>query len=172
MEGVSTSEKRAIRRFSLQLPVIVNAVSESGATVQTTAETRDVSSNGICFYCDAAIERSSEIEFTVTLPAEVTMTEPLKVLCHGTVLRRRLKATSLWSTTRSRNLLQPMTRRPLCDSIAHREKMRSAAWLCIGYRFGGVCAEYDWRGIFRRSERARLGYALGRGHPCAERLAG
>jgi len=87
MEGVSTSEKRAIRRFSLQLPVIVNAVSESGATVQTTAETRDVSSNGICFYCDAAMERRSEIEFMVTLPAEVTMTEPLKVLCHGTVVR-------------------------------------------------------------------------------------
>ncbi|MGA3127625.1 MAG: PilZ domain-containing protein [Candidatus Korobacteraceae bacterium] len=87
MEDVSTSEKRAIRRFSLQLPVIVNAVSESGATVQTTAETRDVSSNGICFYCDAAMERRSEIEFTVTLPAEVTMTEPLKVLCHGTVVR-------------------------------------------------------------------------------------
>jgi hypothetical protein len=87
MEDVSTSEKRAIRRFSLQLPVIVNAVSESGEPVQTTAETRDVSSNGICFYCDAAMERRSEIEFTVTLPAEVTMTEPLKVLCRGTVVR-------------------------------------------------------------------------------------
>jgi len=85
MEDATTIEKRAIRRFTLQLPVAVNAAPDSGEEV--AAETRDVSSNGVCFYCDAAMERNSPIEFTVTLPAEVTMTEPLKVQCHGTVVR-------------------------------------------------------------------------------------
>ncbi len=80
-------EKRAIRRFALQLPVIVNAVSESGEVLQKAAETRDVSSNGICFYCDAAMVADSEIEFTVMLPVEVTMSEPLRVQCHGKVVR-------------------------------------------------------------------------------------
>jgi hypothetical protein len=85
MADETTSEKRAIRRFALQLPVEVSAGSKSGETV--AAETRDVSSNGICFYCNATMEQNSEIEFMVTLPVEVTMTEPLKLQCHGTVVR-------------------------------------------------------------------------------------
>jgi len=87
MAEVTESEKRAIRRFALQLPVIVNAVSGSDKKLEAVAETRDVSSHGICFYCDTAMEPGSAIQFTVTLPAEVTMTEPLSVQCHGTVVR-------------------------------------------------------------------------------------
>jgi hypothetical protein len=85
MEDVTAQEKRAIRRFSLQLPVTVTAA--AGEPVRTTAKTKDVSSHGICFYCDAAMERGSVIEFTVTLPTEVTMTEAIKVRCLGTVVR-------------------------------------------------------------------------------------
>lgn len=81
------AEKRAIRRFALQLPVTVHAVSNSGETLQAVAETRDVSSHGICFHCGAEMERGAAIEFTVTLPAEVTMTEPISVQCRGTVVR-------------------------------------------------------------------------------------
>ncbi len=81
------AEKRAIRRFALQLPVTVHAVSDSGEGLQAVAETRDVSSRGICFHCDAEMERGAEIEFTVTLPTEVTMTEPISVQCRGTVVR-------------------------------------------------------------------------------------
>jgi hypothetical protein len=69
----------------LQLPVTVTAT--SGEQLAATAESRDVSSHGICFYCDAALEANSAIEFTVTLPAEVTMTEPISVHCNGTVVR-------------------------------------------------------------------------------------
>lgn len=85
MEDEAAPDKRAIRRFALQLPVTVTAA--AGEPLLATAETRDVSSHGICFYCDAAIEPSSAIEFTVTLPAEVTMTEPICVRCSGTVVR-------------------------------------------------------------------------------------
>jgi hypothetical protein len=85
MEDEAAPDKRAIRRFALQLPVTVTAA--AGEPLQATAETRDVSSHGICFYCEAAIERSSAIEFTVTLPTEVTMTEPICVRCSGTVVR-------------------------------------------------------------------------------------
>jgi hypothetical protein len=85
MEDAAIQDKRAIRRFALQLPVTVTAA--SGEPLLATAETRDVSSHGICFYCDSALERSSAIEFTVTLPTEVTMTEPICVRCRGTVVR-------------------------------------------------------------------------------------
>ncbi len=84
----AAAEKRAIRRFAIQLPVTVNAVSSSGEVLQAMAETRDVSSHGICFLtCDAAMEPGAAIEFTVTLPTEVTMTEPINVQCRGTVVR-------------------------------------------------------------------------------------
>jgi hypothetical protein len=81
----SGQEKRAIRRFALQLPVTVTAA--SGEEVAASAKTKDVSSHGICFYCDSAMEANSEIDFTVTLPSEVTMTEPISVRCHGKVIR-------------------------------------------------------------------------------------
>jgi PilZ domain len=85
MEDVAAREKRAIRRFALDLPVTVTA--RSGESLQATAETRDVSSHGICFYCDSAMVRDSAIEFTLTLPKEVTMTEPVSVHCRGRVVR-------------------------------------------------------------------------------------
>jgi hypothetical protein len=78
-------DKRSIRRFALQLPVTVTA--KSGKQLELVAESRDVSSHGICFLCDAELERNSTIEFTVTLPKEVTMTEPISVHCSGTVVR-------------------------------------------------------------------------------------
>jgi hypothetical protein len=85
MEHANVQHKRAIRRFPLQLPVTVTA--QSGELVQATAESRDVSSHGICFYCDAALAPESAIEFTVTLPSEITMTDPISVRCAGTVVR-------------------------------------------------------------------------------------
>jgi hypothetical protein len=85
MEVDAAQDKRAIRRFALQLPVTVTAL--AGEPLQEVAETRDVSSHGICFYCSTAVARDCEIEFTMTLPTDVTMTEPICVRCHGTVVR-------------------------------------------------------------------------------------
>jgi hypothetical protein len=85
MVDEDSPDKRAIRRFALELPVTVTAA--SGEQIQATAKTKDVSSQGICFYCDAAMEFDSAIEFTLTLPAEVTMTEPISVHCRGKVVR-------------------------------------------------------------------------------------
>lgn len=85
MKDASSTEKRAIRRFALQLPVRVTG--HSGESVHTPAESRDVSSHGICFYCDSEMQPDSPIEFTLTLPSEITMAEPLSVRCSGTVMR-------------------------------------------------------------------------------------
>jgi hypothetical protein len=78
-------EKRATRRFALRLPVSVT-YSEDGAK-EKTAQTRDVSARGICFYVDTAIAAGSAIEFTLTLPPEITLTESIRVRCKGKVVR-------------------------------------------------------------------------------------
>jgi len=78
-------EKRATRRFALRLPVSVT-YSENGSQ-EKTAQTRDVSARGICFYLDSAITAGSAIEFTLTLPPEITLTESIRVRCKGKVVR-------------------------------------------------------------------------------------
>ena len=78
-------EKRATRRFALRLPVSVNQ--NESANHAENAQTRDVSARGICFYVDAEVEPGSSIEFTLTLPPEITLTESIQVRCKGRVVR-------------------------------------------------------------------------------------
>src|SRR5579885_128170 len=76
---------RATRRFNLRLPIDVKYTAET--VRQAKAHTRDVSSRGICFYFDTPIEPGAYIEFTLTLPPEITLTESIRVRCKGTVVR-------------------------------------------------------------------------------------
>ena len=77
-------EQRSTRRFSLRLPVTVKF---SDGSSEKTAHTRDVSARGICFYLDSSVTEGSEIEFTLTLPPEITLTESIRVHCKGKVVR-------------------------------------------------------------------------------------
>lgn len=76
--------KRSTRRFALRLPVSVR-YGENGS--DHDAQTRDVSARGICFYLDSAIQAGATIDFTLTLPPEITLTESIRVRCKGRVLR-------------------------------------------------------------------------------------
>ena len=78
-------EKRATRRFALRLPVSV--VYDDSGNQEKSAQTRDVSARGICFYLDAPIATGVAIEFTLTLPPEITLTESIRVRCKGKVVR-------------------------------------------------------------------------------------
>jgi hypothetical protein len=85
MVEVQQAEKRATRRFGLRLPVSVNYADNPGAAF--SAQTRDVSARGICFYMDTPLAAGSDIEFTLTLPPEITLTESIRVRCKGKVVR-------------------------------------------------------------------------------------
>jgi len=78
-------EKRATRRFPLRLPLTVSYADDGSQ--EKSAQTRDVSARGICFYLDSAIQAGAAIEFTLTLPPEITLTESIRVHCKGRVLR-------------------------------------------------------------------------------------
>jgi PilZ domain len=77
-------DKRATRRFALRLPVTVRY---GDREEEQAAQTRDVSARGICFYVDSAIQAGSPIDFTLTLPPEITLTESIRVRCKGRVVR-------------------------------------------------------------------------------------
>jgi hypothetical protein len=78
-------EKRAARRFALQLPVTVEHGDEM--QISQVAQIRDVSARGICFYLDSMVAKDSLIGFTMTLPPEITLTESIRVQCKGRVVR-------------------------------------------------------------------------------------
>lgn len=78
-------EKRGTRRFSLRLPLTVG-YADNGKS-ERAAQTRDVSARGICFYVDTAMDEGSAIEFTLTLPPEITLTESIRVRCKGKIVR-------------------------------------------------------------------------------------
>jgi hypothetical protein len=78
------NDKRAVRRFALRLPVSVKYGEESP---EQAALTRDVSARGICFYVDSAIQAGAGIDFVLTLPPEITLTESIRVRCKGRVVR-------------------------------------------------------------------------------------
>jgi len=83
-ETQQEKDKRATRRFALRLPVSVR-YGENASDHE--AQTRDVSARGICFYLDSAIQAGANIDFTLTLPPEITLTESIRVRCKGRVLR-------------------------------------------------------------------------------------
>ena len=83
-QPLQQSDKRATRRFALRLPVSVRYGENEP---EHDAQTRDVSARGICFYVDTAIQAGSAINFTLTLPPEITLTESIRVRCKGRVVR-------------------------------------------------------------------------------------
>lgn len=76
-------EQRSTRRFALRLPLTVKFPQGDSKDAQT----RDVSARGISFFVDSSIAEGSPIEFTLTLPPEITLTESIRVHCTGKVVR-------------------------------------------------------------------------------------
>jgi PilZ domain len=78
-------EKRATRRFSLDLPISVKFLENERRDL--AGHTRDVSSRGVFMFLDAELTVGSAIEFVMTLPPEITLSDPIRVRCTGKVLR-------------------------------------------------------------------------------------
>jgi len=78
-------EKRDIKRFSLNLPIVVRRL--GGDLGELRGVTRDVSSRGAFVYLQSDASEGTTIEFLMTLPTEITLAEPIHVLCSGKVVR-------------------------------------------------------------------------------------
>lgn len=70
-------------RFPLKLPVSVK--SKSG---ERTAETQNISANGVLFQVDADMPVGSMVDFTISLPADVVGADSdVQLDCRGRVVR-------------------------------------------------------------------------------------
>ena len=88
-------ERRSSRRFALTLPLTVSfSDTLNGARGKdaepkepAAAQSLDVSARGICFHFEAPPVTGTDLEFTLTLPAEITTNGSIHVHCKGRVVR-------------------------------------------------------------------------------------
>src|ERR1700694_4493607 len=78
--------RRTAERYDLSLPVIIRIAAERIASTQK-GKTRDISTRGLYFVIDQNLEAGSQLDITLTLPAEVTRGTKVLVRALGKVLR-------------------------------------------------------------------------------------
>lgn len=79
------SERRTARRYELSLPVIVRGLPKQ--VEATSGKTRDISTRGVYFTIAEDLCAGSELDFTLTLPAEITRGTEVFIRAHGKVVR-------------------------------------------------------------------------------------
>jgi PilZ domain len=81
---ISKIDRRSRERVVTQLPVRVRS---SPANAELSAQTRDVSTNGVFLYTESRMTEGSDVELVLILPPELTSGEKCWVCCHAKVLR-------------------------------------------------------------------------------------
>jgi len=80
------TERRTARRYDLSLPIIIRVPTERELDTQQ-GKTRDVSTRGLYFVVEQNLEAGSELDITMTLPAEITHGTEVFVRALGKVVR-------------------------------------------------------------------------------------
>jgi hypothetical protein len=83
---VKMTERRMARRYDLSLPVNVRTPVSREPGSQS-GQTRDISTRGVYFVMGKELDAGQELDFTLTLPAEVTRGTEVFVRAHGRVIR-------------------------------------------------------------------------------------
>src|SRR5438552_19064120 len=80
------TERRTARRYDLSLPVSIHVSVEDKAVLHT-GKTRDISTRGVYFTFENAMDAGTELDLTMTLPAEVTGGTEVLIRAIGRVVR-------------------------------------------------------------------------------------
>jgi PilZ domain len=80
------TERRTARRYDLSLPVNIR-VPVSREPKPQNGRTRDISTRGVYFVMQNDVAPGTELDFTLTLPTEVTRGNEVLVRAHGRVVR-------------------------------------------------------------------------------------
>ncbi len=80
------TERRTTRRYDLSLPVVIRVPAERAPDSQQ-GKTRDVSTRGVYFVVDQNMESGSQLDITLTLPAEITHGSEVLIRALGKVVR-------------------------------------------------------------------------------------
>ena len=76
------TERRSGKRVGTSVPARVRT-----AGVEHSAQTRDVSSNGIFLYTNSRLEKGADVELVLILPPELTSGQKCWVCCQAKIVR-------------------------------------------------------------------------------------
>ena len=79
------TDRRTARRYDLSLPVNIRLPIEK--EVSRNGKTRDISTRGVYFTLEEDMNSGSELDITLTLPAEVTRGSEVFIRAMGKVVR-------------------------------------------------------------------------------------
>lgn len=80
------TERRTARRYDLSLPVVIRIPTECQLDSRE-GKTRDISTRGLYFVIEQDLEAGSQLDITLTLPAEITHGTEVFVRALGKVVR-------------------------------------------------------------------------------------
>ena len=75
------------RRSGTRIPARVSTRVRTAQGSEHSAETRDVSANGIFLYTQSKMEQGTDVELVLILPPEMTSGEKCWVCCQATIVR-------------------------------------------------------------------------------------
>jgi hypothetical protein len=81
------TERRTTRRYDLSLAVIIRIPAGHKKDDSKEGKTRDISTRGLYFVIDRDLVAGSELDITLTLPAEITHGSEVFVRATGKVVR-------------------------------------------------------------------------------------
>jgi PilZ domain len=93
-------ERRAAQRFGISQPISIRL---ADGQKEHHGFTQDLSARGIYFYCDFDLQEGAEVEITLLMPAEITLTDNMRVRCRGKVLRVHKPAANSASASSAMN---------------------------------------------------------------------
>lgn len=73
-----------MRRFSMKMPASVRV---SGIPSEFATQTENISARGVFFYLDRWMKEGAHVHVTMSLPSQLTPTEPVRVRLLARVLR-------------------------------------------------------------------------------------
>lgn len=80
------AERRSARRYELSLPVVVRSPQDQPESGRN-GKTRDISTRGVYFVLEENLAPGTEVDFMLTLPAEITRGTKVFIRAHGKVVR-------------------------------------------------------------------------------------
>jgi c-di-GMP-binding flagellar brake protein YcgR len=83
---VAMTERRTVRRYDLSLPITIRVPAERALDAQQ-GKTRDISTRGLYFIIEQNLKAGSDLDITLTLPAEITQGTEVFVRALGKVVR-------------------------------------------------------------------------------------
>ena len=77
-------ERRASQRFEFTFPVSIHV---AGQEKDRCGFTQNITGKGMFLFSDCALAEGTRVELTFSMPAEITLTDAMRVRCTGKVLR-------------------------------------------------------------------------------------